>query len=1425
MIKYFTLLSIAFLFSILLYSQSDECLNAVVINPTFTTCSFQAGSSANATESLPSCSGGGNADDDVWYTFVANSTNMTITIDPTTGYDAVIQLYTGTCGSLTSIQCEDVNGPNGDEVLNNQTLTIGNTYFIRVYNYSAGWGSATFNICVTGLAPPINDTPCNAYALSTVTPSCNFEIYTNSGAGNSTVPTPSGCGGSTPFDGGYLGSDVWFSVIVPASGELDIHTLSVDFADGAMALYSGACGALTLVECDDDGEPGDGILMPHIYATGLTPGATMYIRVWEYDNDNNGQFGICVSTPDNDDCANSQEICDLNGYGGITSSAYTVDFPSNMTGTGQNGIANSNPTAPFGQGYGGVSPVQIDNNSWLTFTADATTAELFVQVNYCSNGNGMQMQIFSGTNCTNFTAVSTFLETTNSQTITASGLTPGNQYYIMIDGFAGDICSYTISATSGVQVVEITSTKTNICLGDTASLDAEVTGTGSYTYTWSSTPAGLSSSSPSVNVNPSQNTLYTVDITGVCGSVSTANLYVTVNPLPTVNITASDTEICLNQVISLNGNVSSGTAPFTHLWSGNGQPFLNTSSSETPNFNGSTDGDYTLLYELTDTIGCTTSDSIILKVNPIPFITISGIDSICNGDTTLLVASGGTSFLWSNTSTNDSIFVSPTSDTNYSITVTDSNSCNNSGNIDVIVNPLPNPSISGTLIICQGNSTSLTASGGNTYSWSTGDTSATINITPITDSSYTVTAINANGCFDTTSVTVQVNPKPTASLSGIDTICIGNSTTLFANGGNSYTWNNGSTLDSLIVSPTNDSIFSVVANINSCLDTAYYTVVVNSLPIPIITGIDTICNGELTTLTASGGISYSWNTGSTNDSIIVSPSLDSTYSVTITDVNNCSNSTNINVVVNTLPNPTINGSSLICSGSSTTLTASGGTSYLWNNGASTPDITVSPIIDSTYIVTVSNANNCSDTVSTTVQVVSNPNGLITSSNGSNFLCIGNATTLSASGGGAYTWNNGSTLDSLVVSPILDSTYSVIVNIGGCVDTAYFAITVNSLPIINFSGVDTICDGESTTLTASGGTSYLWNTGSTNDSIVVSPTTNTTYNVVATDVNNCSNSAIIDVVVNNLPTITISSSQNDTICEGQTSTLAANGANSYEWSTTELTPSIDVSPTVNTTYNVEGTNINGCKNTASFTLNVATQPTASIMGITEICENGETTLTASGGLTYLWSNTEITPSITVSPSDTTVYSVVSIINSCVSDTAKITVNVIPNPSINAYRDTLINLGQSVQLLVQGDAPFLWSPTNDLSCITCENPVATPTETTVYCAEVTINNCSSSACVTVEVENICGELFVPDAFSPNNDGNNDCLKVYSNCLDEVLFRVYSRWGELIYESTEINGCWDGTYHGKELNSGAYAYTVKALLVNGVEVDIKGNTTLFK
>ncbi len=1412
------LASLLLFFSFVAFSQSDDCATAVSISPTLTNCSFQAGSSANATQSLPSCSGGGNADDDVWYSFVANSTNMTITVDPTVGYDAVIELFSGTCGSLTSIQCEDLNGVNGDEVLNNTSLVNGNTYFFRVYHYGAGSGTSTFNVCVTGLAPPTNNTPCNAYPLPTVDPSCNFDTYTNLGSTGSAVPTPSGCGGSAPFQGGYAGGDVWFSVVVPSSGELDIHTLSIDFADGAMALYSGPCSSLTLLECDDDGEPGDGILMPHIYYTGLTPGATVYIRVWEYGNNANGQFGICVSTPDNDDCATAQQICDLNGYGGITSSAYTIDQPSNMCGIGD--WMAPNPGCVFGTGYTGPSPVQIDNNSWLQFTASSTTATLYVQVNQCSNGNGMQMQIFSGTNCTNFTAVSPFLETTTSQSITASGLTPGNTYYIVIDGFAGDICSYTISATSGVQVVEAVTSKAAVCLGDSATISALVTGTGSYSYSWSSNPVGLSSLDSSLTIAPNQNTLYTVDITGLCGSVTTASVYVTAHTPPSSAITASDTIICENEVINLNGNPNGGTNPYQHSWTGSGQPFLSSTNNATSTFSGTTFGNYTLYYNVTDTIGCTADDSINVVVNTNPTAVIAGNDSICEGDTTTLTATGGGNYSWNIGGSNDSIVVSPTINTNYSVIVTDVNNCSDTANHNVTVNSLPIASIAGPTVICEGETTTLTASGGINYLWSTGSVNDSIVVAPNVDSTYLVIVTNASGCNDTTSITVQVNPKPVANISGNDTICNGNSVVLTASGGGIYQWNNGFVTPSINMSPQADTTYSVIVDVAGCRDTATHTVIVNPLPVVSIIGNDSICEGDTTTLTATGGGSYLWSTGGNFDSVSVAPASNTNYTVLVTDVNNCVDSSSVEVVVNALPIANISGQNIICQGNSTTLTANGGGNYLWNTGSNNDSIIVAPTIDITYLVTVTNSDGCSDTASFQVQVTNNPTAAITAADS---ICLGSSLTLTASGGGTYQWNNGFTTPSISMSPQVDTIYSVIVDLGGCTDTAIHNVTVNSLPNVSITGPAAICIGDTTVLYASGGGSYQWNTGSNLDSISITPTSTGNYTVVVTDANNCVDSSTATVQVNSLPLINITGNNN--ICMGDSASLTVTGANTYVWNTGDSTVNITVGPNATTSYTIVGTDVLGCSSSAQITVNVLANPVAAINGANTICSGEATLLTANGGGNYLWNTTDTSSSINVMPNDTSTYTVIVTNSGGCSDTTDFALPVVPLPTINAYSDTTIVLGQSAVINAVGATSYNWTPSDSLSCITCASPTVNPTETTTYCVTTTENGCSNQSCVTVYVDVLCGDVFVPNAFSPNGDGSNDCLKVYSNCLVDVLFRVYSRWGELIFESTDVDACWDGTKNGTELNTGVYTYTVRATLTDGQQIEQKGNTTLFK
>ncbi|MBK9737330.1 MAG: hypothetical protein IPO92_21205 [Saprospiraceae bacterium] len=191
---------------------------------------------------------------------------------------------------------------------------------------------------------------------------------------------------------------------------------------------------------------------------------------------------------------------------------------------------------------------------------------------------------------------------------------------------------------------------------------------------------------------------------------------------------------------------------------------------------------------VTDVNGCQSSSSITVTVNPLPAATIMGDSELCNGETTRLTASGGTSYLWSNGVTAYWIDVTPATSTTYTVTVTDGNGCQSSSSITVTVNPLPAATIMGDTEICNGESTTLTAGGGTIYSWSTGETTGVITVNPSVNTAYGLTVTDGKGCTSTASVSVIVNALPIVGISGDTEICLESCTTLTATGGTLYEW-------------------------------------------------------------------------------------------------------------------------------------------------------------------------------------------------------------------------------------------------------------------------------------------------------------------------------------------------------------------------------------------------------------------------------------------------------------------------------------------------------------------------------------------------------------------------------------------------------------------------------------------------------------
>jgi gliding motility-associated-like protein len=175
---------------------------------------------------------------------------------------------------------------------------------------------------------------------------------------------------------------------------------------------------------------------------------------------------------------------------------------------------------------------------------------------------------------------------------------------------------------------------------------------------------------------------------------------------------------------------------------------------------------------------------------------------------------------------------------------------------------------------------------------------------------------------------------------------------------------------------------------------------------------------------------------------------------------------------------------------------------------------------------------------------------------------------------------------------------------------------------------------------------------------------------------------------------------------------------------------------------------------------------------------------------------------------------------------VTISVNPLPVVSAGSDITIFEGGSVELLGSGGPTYLWSPSTGLTCTTCQNPIASPAETTTYYLIVTdANGCTATDSITIFVEPLVNVIFVPNVFSPNGDDLNDVLDVQGSGFESLYFAVYDRWGEKVFETTSIDADWDGTFNGKPLSSATFAYYIEVLYLNGEEYEEKGKIALVR
>lgn len=1079
-------------------------------------------------------------------------------------------------------------------------------------------------------APGIaNDEPCDATVLTTGS-TCSQVTGNNTAATNSTVPT-AGCDG-TP-DG-----DVWFTTTVPASGKLHINTFADDLTDMGMAVYTGTCSSLTLFNCYIGGNATTSTMPYAQINSGLTPGATVWIRLWDVGNDESGAFSICavdpctlsttITGPSTACSASNPQLCSSASTTYLWStSATTQCINPSVSGTYTVTITDAN-----GCTASDSHAITVNTNPTVSVTGP-TSACLNTSPQLCSNTAFSSYSWSNGatTQCINPT-------TTGSYTVTVT---------------AANSCTASASKTITV-FPNFTPTVTGDDSSCTSSPGQLCSSAGS-SYSWSS-------GQTTQCINPSSSGNYVVTVTNANGCTATASKTTLVYTNPTALITGP-TSGCTGSNVQICANAGS----FTYAWS---------NASTTSCINLTNTGTFSVT--ITDTHGCTSSDSHTVTFGSSISVSISGPANICSGSGTQICADAGfTSYAWSNGATTQCI--TPSTTGTYSVTVSDAGGCTATNSKSVTVNTPSSMSITGPTSGCANSFPQLCAAGGfSSYAWSSSETTQCI--APLNSGTYTVTGTDANGCTSSSSQSLTILPNPVVSITGSSITCPGVTTQLCAvTSGGTYLWSNGG-LASCINVVDSGSYFVTITGVNGCTSSAAHVLANYAVPAPTITGPSNACFGSTVQLCAPSGMTaYSWSDGSTTQCINATTS--GTYTATVTDANGCTSSASHVLTIGSNLNLSITGPAGVCPGQSVQLCASAIGTTLWSTGATTQCI--SPTTSGTYTVTVTDVDGCTGSASRTFTAYPNFSGAIT---GPTTACFNSNPQLCAPNGVnyQYVWSTGDS--TRCINATASGIYNVVVtNQNGCTATGSKGLTIFSQLNATISGPNSLCTGAVGQLCAPTGSSlYAWSTGSTSRCINVNSTGN--YTVTITDGNGCTASSSLPVTFSSSITTVISGSH--TPCPGEPLQLCVPaGYTDYAWNTGATTECITVNSNGN--YSVTIHDAVGCVGNDTHNVVFNSLPPVLIAGQTDLCEGAIGILCATSGYTtYLWSDSTDESCITVDTSGT--YSVFITDSLGCSNETSVVVNLTNiNPVISYSQPDLIATPTGLQYLYEwtyNGAPF-------------------------------------------------------------------------------------------------------------------------------------------
>ncbi len=989
----------------------------------------------------------------------------------------------------------------------------------------------------------------------------------------------------------------------------------------------------------------------------------------------------------------------------------------------------------------------------------------------------------------------------------------------------------------------------------------------------------------------------------------------------------------------------------------------------------------------------------------IPTITASGPLTFCQGQSVTLTSSAAYSYLWSTGETTQSITVS--SSNTYSVTTDQTPACTKgtvacttcgvgTASTVVTVNPLPVISVTpANSSICIGDSQVLTASGANTYSWSpstdlSAGAGASVTATPLLNSSYTVTGTDALGCVNTTPVSITVSQKPLVNVSaggnpqcdsskfnwgswssvtattgngtissdlsitvtkptgglsttagmynggvfpaqydvpanntairndlaGLFTFCFNRpvinpqiALSSIGNGGNSVQINTSNPYvviwNGIGMSYPNNTTFvgtegfTIIQfpGVHTCIsfdylqsesycNLAFGTLDTNcqaQTPPPM-------CAGNSDTLTASGALSYTWSPAgglntTTGAVVIATPTVTTTYTVTGTNASNCTDIDSILISVSTnSANASIVGDTSICLGDSTTLTASGGATYLWMPGGSTNAVlTVGPLIPTTYTVTVTNTGGCKDSAIVTVNVNALPQAQfnLTAVCKTQPMAFNDVSTGAIS---SRTWYYGdgsmSTLQNSTHIYAACDTFNVkliVSTAAGCKDSITKTATVHCLPLADFSFTN-VCKGlvmdftDLSVATDDSVTQWSWNFGD-NSALSVIKNASHTYSsagapavsLIVTSNNGCKDTVSKNVIIYPLPNAKFNTAN---VCDGavmsfnDVSTISSPSTiQSRTWDFGDGSP---VSSNQNTshTYALPGSysvellveSVFGCVDSITKTVKVHSNPVVSFTatdstGCAPLCISFQGQSSVSGGTAALWSwnvgdGTALSSSqnfdhcyanaSAVNTADYTVSLTVTSDSGCVTtSTNNNYIRVYPVPhadfSVDPSSTTITNPVITIDEASAGADMWAWD-FGDMDTSFIHNPAPhTYADTGTYRIDLFIANqygCVDSTNRTIVIKPQF-VFYIPNSFTPNNDFYNKTFSGKGMYIIEYEMMIFDRWGNLLYLTDDLEKPWDGTINGgKEIAlQDTYVYSIKIKDIKKDQHYYRGTVSLIR